>query len=64
MDNFSIYIMLATVSEDTVTCPWEWHGVSVHTTAAKRAIIWQKQAVPLNRPIMRQNEAYRAIFCT
>jgi len=27
--------------------PPEWDGVSAHATVAKRAIIWQKQAVPL-----------------
>ena len=31
----------------------------------QKAIIWQKQALPpLNGPIMRQNKAYQAIFCT
>jgi len=39
--------------------------VKLTLTLTLTAIIWQKQALPpLNGPIMRQNEAYRAIFCT
>ena len=37
----------------------------VKLTLTQQAIIWQKNThFCLNRPIMRQNEAYQAIFCT